>query len=86
MTMHPWMLEKMTASRMADREAEATAYRRAMRPAMAKSATRASRRFVVTRKAGHILISIGCRLAGPEDAGTDEIQSSWIRLQHSTIQ
>ena len=83
MTMHPWMLEKMTASRMADREAEATAYRRAMRPAMAKSATRRSRRFVVTRKAGRILLSIGCRLAGPETAVTGETQSCSIRLQQS---
>jgi hypothetical protein len=82
MTTSPWMLEKLAASRMADREAEATAYRRSMGPAMAKSATRASHRFVVTRKAGRILISIGCRLAGPEDAVTGETQSSSLRLQH----
>jgi hypothetical protein len=79
MTMHPWIAEQLTASQMADREAEATAYRRVMRPTMAKSATRARRRFIVTRKAGRILISIGCRLAGPENGGTDE--SSSIRLQ-----
>jgi hypothetical protein len=79
MTTSPWVLEKLAASRMAEREAEATAYRRVMRPAMAKSATRARRRFIVTRKAGRILISIGCRLAGPENGGTDE--SSSIRLQ-----
>jgi hypothetical protein len=81
MTMHPWMLEQLAASRMADREAEATAHRKAMLPAMKKSATRASRSFALTRKAGRILISIGCRLAGTEDAVSDETSS--VRLQHS---
>ena len=64
---HPWMAEKMVASRCADRDRAVRTHRRpsAAAPAMAEpQPVGAGRR--VTRGLGTLLIVAGRRLAGPE--------------------